>query len=376
MRDKSFILAVASLMGTIIGAGVFGIPYVMAKSGVLSCFFYFLILGGTVFLLHLFFGEIVLRTKGKHRLVGYVEKYLGKKAKILVAFSTIVGTIGALLAYVILGGKFLKIIIPLPISPFYFSLILWALLSFFVFLGIKSIAPLELLMNIGFFAVIILIFILSFPEIKASNFTLINPKYIFLPFGVLLFSLIGWNAVPEVEGILQKKGNLKKVIVAGMVISLCFYFLFGLVISGVMGTDTTEEAFRGLLPLLGRKIMILGGIFGVLAISTSFLILGSYLKNTLKFDYHVPSQLSFFVACFTPLLLFLAGIREFIQVIGVVGTLVGLIEGTTIALIYKKAKRQGDKTPEYKLKIPNILIYLTIAILISGTIAQVIYPVK
>ena len=73
--SKNFIFALASLVGTIIGAGVFAIPYVMSKSGALTCFFYFLILGSVVLLLHLFLGEVVLRTKGRHRLVGYAEKY-------------------------------------------------------------------------------------------------------------------------------------------------------------------------------------------------------------------------------------------------------------------------------------------------------------
>ncbi len=376
MRNfKNFVLALASLIGTIIGAGVFGIPYIMAKSGVLSCLFYFLILGGVVFLLHLFFGEIVLRTKAKHRLVGYAERYFGKRIKALVAFSTIAGTIGALLAYLILGGKFLRIIIPISISPFYFSLILWAILSFFVFLGIKSIAPFELLMNIGFFAVVIVIFILSFPKIEASNFVLFNPKYVFLPFGVILFSLVGWSAIPEIEDIIKKKKNLKKVIISGMLVCLLFYFLFGLLISGVTGSGTTEEALLGLLPILGKKIMILGAIFGVLAVSTSFLILGNYLKNTLILDYRLPASFGFFIACFLPLLLFLVGIREFIQVIAIVGTLMGLVEGTIIALIYKKAKKDGDKEPAYALKIPSFLIYLVIAILVLGGIAQIVYHV-
>ena len=121
MKDKTSLLAYASLIGTIIGAGVFGIPYVMSRSGILFSLFYFLILGGVALFLHLAFGEIVLRTKEKHRLIGYAQKYLGKKAKILITFSTLFGTIGALLAYIILGGDFLKIIFPVPLSTFQLS---------------------------------------------------------------------------------------------------------------------------------------------------------------------------------------------------------------------------------------------------------------
>ena len=376
MVSKNSVLAIASLIGTIIGAGVFGIPYLFAKSGVLTSFLYFLILGVVALLVHLFFGEIVLRTKEKHRLIGYAEKYLGKRAKILVTISIIFGTIGGLLAYTILGGNFLKIIFPFSLSAFKLSLILWAILSFFVFSGIKSIAPIEFLFNIGFFAVFVLIVLFSFSKIESSNFTLLNAKYIFLPFGVLLFSLIGWNAVPEIEGILKEKKNLKRVIIIAVMAALVFYFLFGLLISGVTGKNTTQEAFQGLVPVLGQKIMILGGVFGILTISTSFLILANHLKNALIFDYHFSYPLAFFLACFSPLLLFLFGIREFIWVIAVIGTLVGVIEGTTIALIFKKAKKIGERTPEYSLKLSRPLLYFTVAVLILGAISQIIYYFK
>ena len=370
MKDKTSLLAYASLIGTIIGAGVFGIPYVMSRSGILFSLFYFLILGGVALFLHLAFGEIVLRTKEKHRLIGYAQKYLGKKAKILITFSTLFGTIGALLAYIILGGDFLKIIFPVPLSTFQLSLILWAILSFFVLLGIKSIGWLEFFMNIGFLIAIFLVFLFSLPKVEISNFILADLKNFVLPYGVILFSLIGWNAVPEIEGFLKNKKNLKKVIVRAILICIIFYFLFGMIISGVTGRNTAPEAFRGLVGILGTKIMILGGIFGLLAVSTSFLILASYLKNALIFDYNFSYFPAFLVACFSPLILFLMGIREFISVVAVVGSLVGLLEGIAITFIYKKAKKLGDRTPEYSLRIPISLIYLTIIILSLGTITH------
>src|SRR3989339_612129 len=77
----NFFYAVAILIGMIIGAGIFGIPYVVAQAGFAVGLFYLVLLGGAVMLLHLFYGEIVLRTKQEHRLIGYAAKYLGKEAK-------------------------------------------------------------------------------------------------------------------------------------------------------------------------------------------------------------------------------------------------------------------------------------------------------
>jgi len=243
-------------------------------------------------------------------------------------------------------------------------------LSIFVFWGIKSIAWSELLINIAFFAVCSLIFFLCFPKINLSNFSFINKSYVFLPYGVILFSLIGWNAIPEIEGLLTNKKNLKKVIFWSLIFILGFSFLFGLIISGVTGQSTTKEAFAGLLPVFGPGLTILGGLFGFFAVATSFLVIANYLKNTLHFDYKIPYSFSFSIACFSPLILFLLGIKEFIWVIAFVGAFLGLTEGTAIVLIYRKAKKLGDRIPEYSLKIPRGLIFLIIAVLLFGTIAH------
>ena len=376
MKDKKFFFAISILLGTIVGAGIFGIPYVIAKSGIIPGFFYLLILGGAFLLIHLFFGEIVLRTKEKYRLVGYAQKYLGNWGRILITISTILGLTGALLAYIILSGDFLKIIFSfLNLPSFYFSLMFWAILSYFIFRGIKLIAPAELLMNIVFFFIIFLIFCFALPKLNLQNFSLINFEHIFLPYGVILFSLVGWMAIPIISETfkgLEVKKNLKKVIISAILIVVFLYFLFALAVIGVSGKNTTPEVFQGLLPYLGQKIVIFGALLGILAIVTSFLILGNYFKNTLFYDYKIPKWISASIACGLPFILFLIGFREFIEVSGFVGTIIGVIEGGAIVLIFKKAKTMSDRQPEYSLKIPSVLLYFLIAIFILGAVSQLL----
>ncbi len=378
MFKKKFPLALATLTGTMIGAGIFGLPYVISKSGIIPGFFYFLILGGAVLLIHLFFGEIILRTKEKHRLVGYAQKYLGRWGKVSITISTIAGLTGALLAYLIIGGDFLKIIFSpfLNLPSFYFSLIFWLILSYFIFRGIKLIAPTELLMNILFFFIIFLIFCFALPKINLQNFTLFNLKHPFLPYGVILFSLMGIPAISAIGEILkssEERKKYKKVIISAILIVVIFYFLFIISVIGVSGESTTSEALPGLIPFLGQKIIILGALFGILVLATSFLVLGNYLKNTLFYDYKIPRFLSASFACGLPLILFLIGFRGFIETIGFVGTIIGVIEGVVIILIFKKVKKLGNREPEYSLKTPALLLYFLIAIFILGAISQVFY---
>src|SRR3989344_6158050 len=104
-KNLGFEEAVATLVGTIIGAGVLAIPYSMKKAGFLTGLLILVVLSIVVLFLFLFVGEIVLRTKGNHQLTGYAEKYLGKKGKLFLMFAMVFGTYGALVAYTIGVGR-------------------------------------------------------------------------------------------------------------------------------------------------------------------------------------------------------------------------------------------------------------------------------
>ena len=110
MKQKLFWEAIATMVGTIIGAGVLGLPYVVSQAGFLTGMITILGVGLVVLLLYLYLGETVLRTKGFHQLTGYAEKYLGKWGKGLMTFAMVFGTYGALIAYLIGEGEALAAI--------------------------------------------------------------------------------------------------------------------------------------------------------------------------------------------------------------------------------------------------------------------------
>ena len=69
---KLYLKAVSTLSGTIIGAGIFALPWVGEKVGLLTFAFYLLLLTPILILLHLLYAEIVLITPMPHRFIGYV----------------------------------------------------------------------------------------------------------------------------------------------------------------------------------------------------------------------------------------------------------------------------------------------------------------
>ncbi|OHA77973.1 MAG: hypothetical protein A3G10_00385 [Candidatus Wildermuthbacteria bacterium RIFCSPLOWO2_12_FULL_49_9] len=373
--NNPFALALATLVGTIVGAGIFGLPYVTAKAGVALGVFYLVLLGVVVMLLHLMFGEIALRTQAKCRLIGYASLYLGGWAKKLVTLSTVVGIVGALLAYTILGGDFLRIALGsfIPLPNFAFAIVFWLIFSLFILRGIQTIARMELFFNIALFLVVGAIFVFAFPYIQTKNLILLDFSYPLLPYGVVLFAYLGLSAIPETAELFKRsseKQHLDNLIVWASIISGALFLVFTLVVVGVSGAATSQDALTGLIPFLGEKVAVLGALFGLIVIATSFLVLGNYLKNSLRYDYHMPYGLACALTIFPPIFLFLIGLREFILVIGLVGALVAALEGSVIALVYRIAKKKGDREPEYSLSIPRPLLFTMVALLLLGAVFE------
>lgn len=384
--NKNFLYASATLIGTIVGAGMFGLPYVVAQSGFLIGAIFLLVLTGVTLLIHLIYGEIVSRTTEKHRLVGYAEHYLGKYGKRIATFSILIGFYGSLLVYLIISGEFLSTIFS-PFfggSPFIYSLVFVAIGAFAVFKDLVLIKKIELGMSFLLILIIFLIFFSGLPHLDISNFKNIDLKYFFLPYGVILWALAGGAAIPEIKEILeadlprQQAGGkkYKKTIILGTIIPAILYFLFLLTVVGISGQATSPEAIKGLVGFLGEGIIILGAVFGLLAVITSYFVIALYLKKVFWYDYKINKNLSWFLVCLIPLAGFLLGLREFIPLMSFLGVIFGAIEGTVLILTYLKAKESGDREPEYSLKISNIVAYSLIALFILGFIYEIIYFIK
>ncbi len=377
--NKKFFQALAILVGHIIGVGIFSLPFIAAKVGIFTMLFYFIFLGGIVILFELLYGEVVLRTKEKHRLPGYAEKYLGPWAKIVALFSTGLGLIGAMLAYIIVGGGFLSSVL-MPIfggSSFLYILIFFALGALLIYFGVKSIAQTEMIMLVFFFVILGLVFYKGFAVIRIENLFIFDLKYIFLPYGAMLFSLVGISLIPEAKELLVNNlKNLKKVIILSTIITVIVSLLFVFLILGITGSETTSEAIVGLNNQLGNGVVVLALIFGILTTFTSFLTTGLTLKKILWYDFKINKYFSWIIACFLPFSLFLFGMTDFIKIISISGGTLLSISAILIILIYLKAKKNGNMEPAYSLNLQRFLIYFLVLFFVVGAIYELIYFIK
>jgi tyrosine-specific transport protein len=364
---KFFIYPLVALSGTIIGVGLFALPYIASKVGIWVMLGYFLVLGILVTLVHLFFSELSLKTPDFKRLPGFAKIYLGVWGEKIAFISTILGLFGAILAYLIVGGEFLRELLS-PLfggNSLFYTFLYFSLGAVLIFAGIKAISKIEFLGLILFFSVLLVIFFWAKPFLKINNlFIQPDMSYFFLPYGATLFSLWGAALIPEAEEMLgERKKLLKTVIILATLIPIFVYLGFIYLILGVTGAHTTESAITGLRDFLGGKIVTLGLIFGILTTFTSFIALGLTLRNVFWYDLKIRKNIAFVITCFIPLTFFLIGVKQFIPVISFVGATMLGIDGILILLMYQKVTKK-------KFVYPLALIFL------AGILYEIIYFVK
>ncbi len=374
MITKCNLRAIATLIGCTIGAGILGIPYVVSKSGFTLGLISIIFIGLVVLVINLYMGEITLRTKENHQLPGYAEKYLGKKGKKTLFFTMLFGSYGGLIAYIVGSGIALSNIL-LFIGPFYSSLIYFAFMSLLIYFGLRVVEDSEVVL--GLIMVSIATIIITF-SIASSFFSFSNLAYyeiskFILPYGVILFAFLGAVSVPAMKEILEReRKNLKKSIVAGTLGSMAIYAIFSLAVIGVSGRNTTDVATVGLGNILGPNIILFGNLFALFTMSTSFLVIGLAMKEMYYYDFGINKNISWILACFIPLVLFLLGINNFIAIIAVVGAIAGGIQSIVIILMHRNAKKMGNKNPEYSFKSFLPLNIILIGLFIVGIIVEIL----
>lgn len=331
--------------------------------------FYLTVLTVIIIFLHLAFGEIILRTDGNKRLAGYAKFYLPAPFKYLVNFSTIAGLFSSLLIYIIVGGEFLSTIAPNHFNIFYFYAIFWIIGSLLIRGKIKTFEISEFFMTAFLIIIIGLIAVLIFPKINFENLTRLTLKNWFLPYGIIIFSLLGSAAVPEIRTILKNKNKMKNVIIAGTAISALIYLIFIFTVVGISGNETPKLATVVLNEILPKPITFIVSILGFLLVITSYLTLGRYLKESLFLDFKAKPLITDALAIFVPFTLIFVITKDFISIIAFVGALLGSFEGIITFFIYLKAKKYGLRQPEYHLKISNFFIYIFMIILFMGFVS-------
>ncbi|MEK7615823.1 MAG: aromatic amino acid transport family protein [Patescibacteria group bacterium] len=373
---NNFWYAVALLVASIIGIGFFGIPYTFAQTGFGISLIIFVVLTGLVLLTSLLYGEVILRTHSRHQFVGFVHAYLGPWARRINLFTFWVSVYGAIIGILIINGQFLSTIIGsfgFHMSPVALSMVFLILATILVYAGLKTVSHVDFFVMVAAIAIILLLVIVGMPEIKADHFTFATGLPWFLPFGVILFSLNGTQGIPLVrEALIGREHLFRRALMYGTLIPAGAYLMFTIAVLGISGPGTVPEGIPGLVGHLGSWVVVIGSLFGFLTSSTIFLSIVTAFRTSLREDLHLRRRGDFLLPLLPPVILFLLGVQNFIEIIGLVGGVAVSIDMILLLFVYAKAKDHGTRIPEYSMNIPNSVLYGMMLLFACGALYTLI----
>ena len=371
--DFKFIRATSMMIGGVIGVGVFGIPYAFAKSGFAVGLLELLVLAVLIGILQFMFAEIALQTAGSHRLVGYVDIYLGSFWKWVAVVAVSISSWGAMLAYMIVGGKFLTQLFPLGNQvTYFFPYVLAVVAGVLMYRGLQFASKLEIGVILALLLLFVFIILRSIPFIELSNFSTIHLENTFFPYGIILFALTSMGIVPEIKDVLGNRAKLQlgKVIVYGMISIVCLYALFAFAVVGVTGGTTTQAAFDGLIPVFGTSFGFVTSLLGGIVVLSAFMIFGVELTNVFRFDFGVSKNIAWLATILVPVIVYAVGVHEFINVIGFIGSVFGGLLGILIVLTYIRMTALPFCQKQHCLNLSKIVSWFVIMLFLGGIIFE------
>jgi len=360
----NFLNSVFLITSTIIGLGVFILPYTLAKSGIYY-WFWFLIVPVLIFFVHLVYSEIIFQIEEKHNLPGLSARILGRNWKNFVWFIDFLGNILVFASYYIALYKFTIVIFPfnnpLLIKLFYAFLVILIILPSVNFLSdIEGI--------LGFFMILIFLglSIYFLPYLNLSNFKIefLNP---WLSYGVLIFAYTGYSSLQMVYDIIGKnKKTMFWINLISIFLVFCIYFLFTVSIYGAFGKDVSVMVIENIKNLPSKFIVLTVAFLAIFNIFTTFIALAFYLKRGLIFDYKINSILAWFIISSTIIVIPFLKLENIAKLISLTGSIFLGFNLFVLLLCYLNLKNY------LYFKIPRFLVIILSLILALGWIIGIL----
>jgi amino acid permease len=361
MEVKQLWRGIRPLLGTVVGVGIFGLPYAFSRVGFGLGLLALVVVCGLSIMALLLYADLILVRNGHGRYLSVVGHDLSFAERAVAAVAYFGSNYGALLAYVIVGGSFAHSIFSpwLGGSLLLYQCTFWLIGSLVIGGGLSFIVRLQgFLFPLIFLLVIVHAFLLV-PHLSFSHFGEFHPENTVLSLGILLFAFGGLSAVPDMRDVLGKnRSALRSSLVIGMLSIMSLYALFCFLVVGVSGPLTTPEAISGLSTALGPFAEILGSVLGLGIVLSAYLALGVGLTSALVYDFRMRYLAAWAAVALVPITLVILGATNFISVVGITGGILGSLLGMFLVVAYERA-RYSHQLSKYALGIPQWLVALT-----------------
>lgn len=360
-----------------VGGGVMSMPYLTVKTGFLPSM---VILAAALFasyVLHLMIAELAVKTEEGGQIISCLSRFLfrgkGKMILTVVFFVLMALILCTNLAAYISGAEEIAVEL-LPVSGLVAKLIFYIAAAAVVLFGLKAVGVSE---KIAVAVIFVLIGILAVASLFAEHHEIVlfggTTQAALAYFGMAMFAMSAFFSVPQaVEGLQGDSKKVKKAVFLGLfnnfiliaVISLCAL---------MASKEVTEVAMVGWSAGIGTWAQIVGGIFTILAMLTTYwsisLALGSIVQEQTKLG----TRACWILATLPSLVLSLLPLGGFMEFMRLAGGLIAIVVAVMVVPAYRNARNEvsGSLLGKYGGTAMQIIIFIAYILMGIGSVVTV-----
>ncbi len=362
--------AACLITGYSVGGGVLAMPYLAARIGlvwaaaVLVAAFLF------SYLLHMMIAELAKKSGGDAQIVSVFSRFLfrGKaRTPLTIAFFALMAVVLCTNLAAYIAGASAVIVGMLPMSALLAKLIFYVLAASVVMFGLKAVGVSEKIAVTVIFALIALLAAFSFTAephpMPASSGTAAETLAFY---GMAMFSFSAFFSIPQaVEGLAGDERKVKRAVFWGLFNNLILIVVITFC-ALLASAEVTEVAMTGWSAGIGAWAMVVGGVFTVLAMLTTYWSISLALSGIVEEQLHLDRRLCFLVATVPSLLLALFDLGGFLAFLEIAGGAIAIIVAVMVVPAYRNARREVSGTMLGALGSTPFQIIIIIAYLLMA----------
>ena len=363
--------AACIITGYGIGAGVLSMPYMAARNGLILSTLILILSLLASYVLHLMIAEIALKEGNGGQIISCLNRFLfrGKTKQVLtVIFFVLMAVILVTNLAAYISGAEEIIVGLLPIPSIAAKLLFYVVAASVVLFGLKAVGVSEKIAVTVIFALIAALAAASLLNIRNSlslSAGSLNDALAY--YGLAMFAMSAFFSVPQaVEGLDGDTKKIRKAVFLGLLNNFILIIVIS-VCSLLSSTEITELAMVGWSAGIGLWAQLIGGLFTVLAMLTTYWSLSLALGGIVDDMLHTGTKISWLLATLPSLILVLFNMAGFLDLMRTAGGLIAIIIAVMVVPAYHNARRDVPENNLLRcsglpLEIVIVIAYILMAV--------------
>ncbi|MCQ2550738.1 MAG: hypothetical protein MJ146_00895 [Clostridia bacterium] len=341
--------AACIITGYGIGGGVMALPYLAEKNGFLITMLILMVAFVASYVLHLMIADLALKNNEGGQIISCLSQFLfrGKLKNVLTIsfFVLMLAILCTNLTSYISGAQEILVEL-LPISDLVAKLIFYVVAAAVVLFGLKAVGVSEKIAMVVIFALIGVLAVASFfgdgNPVPMVNLGDISFNRVLAFFGLAMFSLAAFFSVPQaVEGLEGDNAKIRKAIFLGflnnfiIILVICFCSVYA-------SKEVTEVAMVGWSQGIGLWAQIIGSLFTVLAMLTTYWSLSLALADIVRETTKLQHRMAWLIATLPSLILALFNLGGFMDFMRLAGGLISIIIAVMVIPAFINARNEVE----------------------------------